>query len=90
MSALRDAAYAGVGVVQLPLMMIWEDLAVGRLVEVLHGWHPPAGIVHATFASRRGLLPSVRALLDFLVRECAVQRKRVDRSLARGGWATSQ
>jgi DNA-binding transcriptional LysR family regulator len=81
MPTLRDAAYAGVGVVQLPTMMIWEDLASGRLVELLPGWHPPAGIVHATFASRRGLLPSVRALLDFLVRECAAQRLQADRSL---------
>jgi DNA-binding transcriptional LysR family regulator len=85
MSALREAAYAGVGVVQLPLMMIWEDLAAGRLVEVLPGWQPPAGLIHATFASRRGLLPSVRALLDFLVRECAAQRREADRSLGRGG-----
>jgi len=83
MAALRDAAYAGVGVVQLPMMMIWEDLAAGRLLEVLPGWHPPAGIIHATFASRRGLLPSVRALLDFLVRECAAERLRADRSLGR-------
>jgi DNA-binding transcriptional LysR family regulator len=81
MPALRDAAYAGVGVVQLPTMMIWEDIASGRLVELLQGWHPPAGIVHATFASRRGLLPSVRALLDFLVRECAAQRLQAERSL---------
>ena len=83
MAALRDAAYAGVGVGQLPMMMIWEDLAAGRLLEVLPGWHPPAGIIHATFASRRGLLPSVRALLDFLVRECAAERLRADRSLGR-------
>jgi DNA-binding transcriptional LysR family regulator len=88
MPALRDAAYAGVGVVQLPMMMVWEDLAAGRLVDVLRGWHPPAGIVHATFASRRGLLPSVRALLDFLVRECAAQRIQADRSLGRGDLAT--
>jgi len=84
MPALRDAAYAGIGVVQLPMMMIWEDLAAGRLVDVLQGWHPPAGIIHATFASRRGLLPSVRALLDFLVRACAAQRIQADRSLGRG------
>jgi DNA-binding transcriptional LysR family regulator len=81
MPALRDAAYAGVGVVQLPMMMIWQDLAAGGLVDVLPGWHPPAGIVHATFASRRGLLPAVRALLDFLVRECTAQRMQADRSL---------
>jgi DNA-binding transcriptional LysR family regulator len=84
MPALREAAYAGIGVVQLSMMMIWEDLAAGRLLEVAPGWHPPAGIVHATFASRRGLLPSVRALLDFLVRECAAQRQHANRSLARG------
>jgi DNA-binding transcriptional LysR family regulator len=90
MPALRDAAYAGVGVVQLPMMMIWEDLAAGRLVDVLPGWHPPAGIVHATFASRRGLLPSVRALLDFLVRECAAQRIQADRSLGRGDLAIGE
>jgi hypothetical protein len=29
------------------------------------------------FPSRRGLLPSVRALLDFLARECAVRRQLV-------------
>jgi DNA-binding transcriptional LysR family regulator len=86
MTALRAAAYAGVGVVQLPMMMIWEDLAAGRLIDVAPGWRPPAGIVHATFPSRRGLLPSVRALLDFLVRECAAQRARADQSL--GGAAS--
>jgi DNA-binding transcriptional LysR family regulator len=84
MTALRDAAHAGVGVVQLPMMMIWRDLAAGRLVDVLAGWHPPAGIVHATFASRRGLLPAVRALLDFLVRECTAQRMQADRSIGHG------
>ncbi len=82
LAALREAAYAGAGVVQLPVMMVWEDLASGKLIDVLQGWQPPAGIVHATFASRRGLLPSVRALLDFLVAACAAQRSEADRSLA--------
>jgi DNA-binding transcriptional LysR family regulator len=90
MPALRDAAYAGVGVAQLPMMMVWEDLAAGKLIEALPGWHPPAGVVHATFASRRGLLPAVRAMLDFLVCECAVQRLQAERSLGRGGHATIQ
>ncbi|KAB2659825.1 LysR family transcriptional regulator [Brucella tritici] len=52
-------------------MMIWRDLAAGTLVPVLPEWRPAAGIVHAAFPSRRGLLPSVRALLDFLVEEYA-------------------
>ena len=76
MAALRDAALAGVGIVQLPTLMIWADVAAGRLVHVLPDWRPKAGIVHAVFPSRRGLLPSVRALLDFLAEECARQRQQ--------------
>ncbi|MGO4339944.1 LysR substrate-binding domain-containing protein [Labrys sp. KB_33_2] len=74
MSVLRDAAIAGAGAVQLPTIFIWDDIRAGRLVHVLPDWRPRAGIVHAVFPSRRGLLPSVRALVDFLARECAIQR----------------
>lgn len=66
MSALASAATAGVGIVQLPTMMITEPLRRGELVRVLPDWAPPREIVHAVFASRRGLLPSLRALVDFL------------------------
>ncbi len=66
MPALCAAAVAGVGVVQLPVMMIKPQLASSELVPVLPDWAPPREIVHAVFASRRGLLPAVRALLDFL------------------------
>jgi len=76
-AVLREATLAGVGVVQLPTIMVWEDIRAGRLVHVLPQWHPRSGIVHAVFPSRRGLLPSVRALLDFLARECAARRKLV-------------
>ncbi|MDQ2136823.1 LysR family transcriptional regulator [Alcaligenaceae bacterium B3P038] len=69
MPALRSAAMAGVGVVQLPKMMITHQLARGDLIEVLPGWAPRREIVHAVFASRRGLLPSVRTLIDFLGEE---------------------
>lgn len=74
MSVLRRAAIAGVGAVQLPTIFIWEDVRAGRLVHVLPDWRPAPGIVHAVFPSRRGLLPSVRALVDHLARECALQR----------------
>ncbi len=74
LAALRDAALAGVGIVQLPTMMIWRQVEAGELVHVLPDWRPRAGIIHAVFPSRRGLLPSVRALLDFLASECATAR----------------
>jgi DNA-binding transcriptional LysR family regulator len=67
--ALRLAALRGVGVVQLPTMMVWNDLERGLLVDVLPQWAPRPSIVHAVFPSRRGLLPAVRRLIDFLAQE---------------------
>ena len=69
MSALRIAASAGIGVVQLPTMMMTEELSDGRLVRVLEEWAPPREIVHAVFPSRRGLLPAVRGLIDYLAEQ---------------------
>lgn len=37
------------------------------LVHVLSDWAPRREIIDAVFPSRRGLLPSVRSLIDFLV-----------------------
>lgn len=67
MLALKQAALKGVGLVQLPSLMINEDLRQGRLVRLLPGWRPRTEVIHVVFPSRRGLLPSVRALLDYLV-----------------------
>jgi DNA-binding transcriptional LysR family regulator len=64
--ALRAAAIRGVGIAQLPNMVVTDQLDSGALMELLPGWSPKLGIVHAVFPSRRGLLPAVRALLDFL------------------------
>lgn len=77
MAVLRQAALSGVGVVRLPTLAVWSDLQAGRLVTVLPEWRLPNEIVHAVFPSRRGLLPSVRALLDFLGDACAAQRRRL-------------
>ena len=66
MTALRQAALAGVGIVQLPHMVVDNDLHAGTLVDIIPHWAPAGGVVHAVFSSRRGLLPSVRKLVDFL------------------------
>lgn len=71
MVALRLAALRGVGVCQFPTFVVRDDVNAGRLIDVLPAWAPRAGIVHAVFPSRRGLLPSVRALLDFLAADYA-------------------
>lgn len=66
MLALRNAAVGGVGVVQLPTMMVRDQLSQGALIRLLPDWAPRREIIHAVFPSRRGLLPSVRALIDYL------------------------
>lgn len=66
MHLLRLAAVAGLGVVQLPAMLLGDELRSGRLVRLLPDWSSKGAVVHAVFPSRRGLLPSVRALIDFL------------------------
>ena len=63
---LRFAVLEGTGMSILPDYMCSEDVAQGRLVQVLPGWAPPPGVVHAVFPSRRGLVPAVRRFLDFL------------------------
>jgi DNA-binding transcriptional LysR family regulator len=55
-----------VGVVQLPTMTIRDEFRAGTLQRVLPDWAPQSGIVHAVFPSRRGLLPAVRQLIDYL------------------------
>lgn len=64
--SLRRAALAGLGIVQLPLLVGGHDINGGALVDVLPGWAPRSGVVQAVFPSRRGLLPAVRALIDHL------------------------
>jgi DNA-binding transcriptional LysR family regulator len=66
MVALRDAAVSGIGIVQLPKLMIKNQLKSGDLVHFLQDWAPKREIVHAVFPSRRGILPSVRSFLDYL------------------------
>lgn len=69
--ALWRAAIHGVGAVLLPHALVQADLNNGRLVHLLPAWQARSAIVHAVFPSRRGLLPAVRALLDFLAQEFA-------------------
>ncbi|KRC84580.1 HTH-type transcriptional regulator DmlR [compost metagenome] len=66
MLALKQAALRGVGIVALPLLMIRDELDAGSLSTVGAPWQPEPGSVHAVFPSRRGLLPAVRELLDFM------------------------
>lgn len=63
---LKYAVVKGLGMCVLPDYMCRRELRLGELEQVLPGWAPPPGVVHAVFPSRRGLLPAVRRFLDFL------------------------
>jgi len=66
LATLRIAALEGIGIGLLPDSLIRKDLADGSLMEVLPDLKIVPGIVHAVFASRRGLIPAVRSLIDAL------------------------
>lgn len=63
---LRYAALAGIGWGWMPDYMCHDDIRDARLVQLLPDWSPVPGIVHAVFATRRGMVPAVRRFLDFL------------------------
>src|SRR5579864_8726630 len=63
---VRRAALRGVGVARLPSLLVRDDLSRGALVRLLPSLSSRSGIVHAVFASRRGMVPAVRSLLDAL------------------------
>lgn len=61
-----QAAQGGVGVALLPLRLVWRGLKDGSLVHLAKNWGTPEQGIHLVFHSRRGMLPSVRALIDYL------------------------
>jgi DNA-binding transcriptional LysR family regulator len=63
---LFQAAVEGMGIGMLPEFTCRQFIEEERLVRVLPEWSRPVGILHMVFTSRRGLLPSVRAVIDFL------------------------
>jgi DNA-binding transcriptional LysR family regulator len=65
-TVLKSAALAGLGIALLPESVARPDLQAGRLERVLPAWNVPLGIFHIVFPSRRGMLPAVRAFIDFL------------------------
>lgn len=60
------AAVRGAGIDLQPTFLIADELASGRLVEVLSEYRSIELGVYAMYPSRKFVLPKVRALLDFL------------------------
>lgn len=67
MIVLREAAIQGEGIVALPNYLCADAVAAGQLQQVLPQWQLPVGVMHLVYPHRRGLLPAVRVLIDYLV-----------------------
>jgi DNA-binding transcriptional LysR family regulator len=50
----------------LPESVCAPAISSGELEVVLPDWSVPGGTMHFVYPSRRGMLPGVRALVDFL------------------------
>ena len=62
---MHQCVRAGMGAAFLPLWLVGEDLAAGRL-EAVPGAKPVDVTLHAAYTSRMYLTPKVRSFIDFL------------------------
>jgi DNA-binding transcriptional LysR family regulator len=73
--ALRDAAVTGIGLVQLPRYLVYQELRDGALHEVLHGASRQAEPIWIVTRSVGQALPKVRAMSNFLADLASVARE---------------
>ena len=65
-NVMLEAARRGIGVALLPEFVCAPAVTRGELEVLLPDWSAPQGVMHFVYPSRRGLLPAVRAFVDFL------------------------
>lgn len=61
------AAVAHQGIIHQPSFLVQDDLAAGRLVELMPDYRSAELGVYAVYPTRKFVTPKVRALVDFLV-----------------------
>lgn len=67
--AIRDAAVAGLGLVQLGAFLVGEDIRHGRLVAVLEEFSREESPVCAVYPTRRHVSPKVRMFIEMIRKE---------------------
>ncbi|HEX7907483.1 MAG TPA: LysR substrate-binding domain-containing protein, partial [Paraburkholderia sp.] len=65
-AALKEAALAGMGIASLPLYACTREIEMGTLNLVLPEFRSREGRLAVLFPTRRGMMPAVRAFVDFL------------------------
>ena len=72
-SVLVEAAVRGRGIALLPTIATHDARRMGKLVQVLPQWRSVDGLLHFIYPSRRGMMPAVRLLLDFLAQRLVLK-----------------
>lgn len=62
-----EAATHGIGIALLPEPIVAASIRAGFLVQVLPDWTARENIIHLIYPTPRGMLPSVRSLIDYLI-----------------------
>jgi DNA-binding transcriptional LysR family regulator len=62
----RAVALAHQGVILQPTFLVGDDLAAGRLVEILPEYRSIELGIYAVYPTRKHVAPKVRALVNFL------------------------
>lgn len=73
--ALRMAALRGLGLVLQPRVLLADDIAEGRLVELLRGDLPAPEPVHVVCTRAAAGLPRVRSFIDFMVQQLGTPQR---------------
>ncbi|MEZ5538153.1 MAG: LysR family transcriptional regulator [Thiolinea sp.] len=67
----RTVALAGQGIILQPTFLVGDDLATGRLVELLPEYRSVELGIYAVYPTRKHVAPKVRALVNFLEEQLA-------------------
>jgi DNA-binding transcriptional LysR family regulator len=62
-----QATIHGIGIALLPEQVVSAPLGEGRIERVLSEWSGAKNILHLVYPTPRGMLPSVRSLIDYLL-----------------------
>ena len=68
---LVEAALAGLGIAEAPLVIAHDHLQAGRLIQILPACRLLETAIYALFQSGAGMAPRIRVFLDFLVEALA-------------------
>lgn len=86
---LKQAVLAGLGVTLLPQEFCQQEIAEGKLLQILPEWSLTKADFYLIFPSRRGLIPAVRHFIDFIADEMTQGCKELQNSLAKSALSVS-